>query len=83
LDGKMGNDRRGLAYRGIRNAEEIKEKGLRAIDTLGWTGVAVALITAIVLDKSSTPHKWHAAIMWTVVTLLGVLKFGQRKWNFT
>jgi hypothetical protein len=50
-------------------------------DVLGWIGVAVALIAAIVLDKGSAPHKWHAAIMWTAVAFLCVLKFGQKKWN--
>ncbi|MGB7601607.1 MAG: hypothetical protein WBM24_14950 [Candidatus Sulfotelmatobacter sp.] len=50
-------------------------------DALGWIAVAVALTAAIVLDKGSALHKWHAAIMWTVVAFLGLLKFGQRKWK--
>jgi len=54
---------------------------LASDDVLGWTAVAVALIAAIVLDKGSAPHKWHAAIMWTVVAFLGLLKFSQKKWN--
>ena len=50
-------------------------------DILGWIGIAVALIAAIVLDKGSAPHKWHAAIMWTFVTLLCLLRFGRKKWK--
>ncbi len=41
----------------------------------------VGLIAAIILDKNSAPHKWHAAIMWTGVAFYGVLIFGRRKWN--
>jgi hypothetical protein len=50
-------------------------------DILGWIGIAVALVAAIVLDKGSAPHKWHAAIMWTFVTLLWLLRFGRKKWR--
>jgi hypothetical protein len=48
-------------------------------DTFGWIGLALALIAAIILDKSSQPHKWHAAIMWTFCALFGVLIFGRDK----
>jgi hypothetical protein len=54
-------------------------------DALGWTGLALALIAAIVLDKGSPTHKWHAAVMWTFVALFGVLIFGRQKrgsWQF-
>src|SRR5205814_291328 len=62
--------------------QRVLKKRIVAIDdALGWIGIAVALIAAIVLDKGSAPHKWHAAIMWTVVAFLGVLKFGQKKWK--
>jgi hypothetical protein len=49
-------------------------------DALGWIGIALALTAAIVLDRRSAPHKWHAAIMWTFCALFGVLIFG-RKWR--
>jgi ABC-type Fe3+-siderophore transport system permease subunit len=61
--------------------QRILRKRIASDDVLGWTAVAVALIAAIVLDKGSAPHKWHAAIIWTVVAFLGLLKFSQRKWN--
>jgi hypothetical protein len=48
-------------------------------DTFGWIGLALVLIAAIILDKSSQPHKWHAAIMWTFCALFGVLIFGREK----
>lgn len=50
-------------------------------DIFGWIGIAVALIAAIILDKGSAPHKWHAAIMWTFVMLLCLLRFGRKKWK--
>src|SRR5580658_5552949 len=48
-------------------------------DIFGWVGLALALAAAIILDKGSAPHKWHAAIMWTFVALLGALIFGRKK----
>jgi hypothetical protein len=48
-------------------------------DTFGWLGIALVLIAAIILDKGSPPHKWHAAIMWTFVALFGLLVFGRNK----
>ena len=39
-------------------------------DAVGWIGIALGLIAAIILDKGSPPHKWHAAIMWTFLALL-------------
>jgi hypothetical protein len=45
-------------------------------DVFGWVGTALALVAVIVLDKSSAPHKWHAAIMWTFCALFGLLIFG-------
>jgi hypothetical protein len=41
--------------------------------------VAVALFAAIIFDKYSPPHKWHAAIMWSTVALFGVLVWGREK----
>ena len=54
-------------------------------DALGWVGMALVLVAAIILDKGSPPHKWHAAIIWTFVALFGVLVFGRQKrgsWQF-
>jgi uncharacterized protein with PQ loop repeat len=48
-------------------------------DALGWSGLGLSLIAAVILDKGSPPHKWHAAIMWTFCALLGLLKFGREK----
>jgi len=48
-------------------------------DTFGWIGLALVLIAAIILDKASQSHRWHAAIMWTFVALFGVLVFGRNK----
>ena len=43
--------------------------------------MVLGLIAAIVLDKNSPPHKWHAAIMWTIVALFGLLIWGREKRN--
>jgi hypothetical protein len=48
-------------------------------DVFGWIGLALVLIAAIILDRGSPPHKWHAAIMWTFVALFGALVFGRNK----
>jgi hypothetical protein len=61
-------------------SRRLKER-IASDDVLGWIGVAAALVAAIALDKGNAPHKWHAAITWTVVAFLGVLKFGQKKWR--
>ena len=50
-------------------------------DALGWVAIALGLIAAIILDKGAPPHKWHAAIMWTLVALFGVLIWGRQKRN--
>jgi hypothetical protein len=50
-------------------------------DAMGWVGIALVLIAAIILDKGSAPHKWHAAIMWTFVAFFGVLIWGRQKRN--
>jgi len=50
-------------------------------NVLGWVAILLGLVAIIILDKRSSPHKWHAAVMWTVVAFLGVLKFGQSKWK--
>jgi ABC-type Co2+ transport system permease subunit len=48
-------------------------------DAFGWIGILLVLVAAIILDKGSAPHKWHAAIMWTFVAFFGVLVFGRKK----
>lgn len=48
-------------------------------DVLGWIGIALVLIAAIILDKGSPLHKWHAAIMWTFVAFFGLLIFSRRR----
>ncbi|MGB6676775.1 MAG: hypothetical protein WBE44_08800 [Terriglobales bacterium] len=50
-------------------------------DAVGWIGIALGLIAAIILDKGSPPHKWHAAIMWTFLALFGVLIWGRQERN--
>ena len=44
-----------------------------------WSAAVVAIVAAVILDKGSAPHKWHAAIMWTGVTFYGVLIFGPQQ----
>jgi hypothetical protein len=56
----------------------LKER-VASDDVLGWVGIALVLVAAIVLDKGSAPHKWHAAIMWTFCALFGFLIFGRKK----
>ncbi|HEV2116844.1 MAG TPA: hypothetical protein VGR48_12500 [Terriglobales bacterium] len=58
-----------------------KDRSSLSDDALGWIGMVLVLIAAIILDKGSTPHKWHAAIMWTFVAFFGALIFGRRKRN--
>ena len=50
-------------------------------NALGWVSAAFALVAAIILDKNSPPHKWHAAIMWSIVALFGILIWGRDKQN--
>src|SRR5438132_95002 len=50
-------------------------------DALGWIGLVLVVIAAIILDKGSPPHKWNAAIMWTFVAFFSVLVFGGKKRN--
>jgi hypothetical protein len=50
-------------------------------NVLGWIAIAAGFIAAIVLDKGSPPHKWHAAIEWTIVAPYGVLILGRRSWK--
>ena len=48
-------------------------------DLLGWIGLGLVLVAAIVLDKRGAPHKWHAAVMWTFCALFGLLIFARTK----
>jgi len=50
-------------------------------NVLSWLTAGVALVAAIILDRNSAPHKWHAAIMWTVLAFFGVLLWGREKWR--
>ena len=62
-----------------------KNRSSLSDDVIGWIGLALVLIAAIILDRVSPPHKWHATIMWTFVALFGVLVFGRKKrnsWSF-
>jgi fatty acid desaturase len=47
-------------------------------DAFGWIGIALVLIASITLDKGSSPHKWHAGIVWTFVAFFGLLIFGRK-----
>lgn len=55
------------------------KEGALSDDVFGWIGLALVLVAAIILDRGSPPHKWHAAIMWTFVALFGALVFGRKK----
>ena len=60
----------------------ILKKGRGVTDNaLGWIGCVLVLAAAIILDKGSPPHKWHAAIEWTAAAFFGVLVFGRKKWR--
>ncbi len=61
--------------------EQLKKRSAAGDDIVAWIGLALVLAAAIILDKGSAPHKWHAAIMWTFVTFLCLLRFGRKKWN--
>jgi len=50
-------------------------------NVLSWIAVVFALVAAIILDENGTTNKWHAAIIWTVVTFYTVLILGRRKWK--
>jgi hypothetical protein len=58
---------------------KLKKRIAASDDIFGWIGLALVLAAAIILDKGSAPHKWHAAIMWTFVALFGALIFGRKK----
>lgn len=57
----------------------LKKRIAGSDDALGWVGLTLVLIAAIILDKGAAPHKWHAAIMWTFVAFFGALIFGRKK----
>lgn len=58
---------------------KLKKRIAGSDDIFGWIGLALVLGAAIILDKGSAPHKWHAAIMWTFCALFGVVIFGRKK----
>lgn len=63
----------------IRKPSTSEKQSSISDNALGWIGIAFALIAAVILDKENSPHKWHAAIMWTFVAFFGVLIFGRKK----
>ncbi len=64
-----------------RGMHRTSTKNSLSDDALGWVGIALGLIAAVILDKGAPPHKWHAAIMWTFLALFGVLIWGRQKRN--
>lgn len=62
-------------------SRKLKKRITFSDNILAWIGVPIVLIAAIILDKSSAPHKWHAAIMWTACAFYGVLIFGRKQRN--
>jgi hypothetical protein len=48
-------------------------------DLFGWIGLALVVIASLILDKDTAPRKWHAAIMWTFVAFLSLLRFGRKE----
>jgi len=74
-----------IIQRHMANQRSTKSTRATNDDALGWIGIALVLVAAIVLDKGAPSHKWHAAIMWTFVAFFGVLIFGRNKrgsWRF-
>ncbi len=57
----------------------LREKVRVNDDALGWIGIGVVLVAAFILDRNGPPHRWHAAIVWTISTFFGLLVFGRRK----
>jgi len=60
---------------------KIKKRGGPGERAFVWITTAVALVAANILDSESEPHRWHAAIAWTVGALSGVLIWCREKWN--
>ena len=48
---------------------------------VGWVGLVVVIVAMFVLDKPSEPHKWHAAITWSVLAFMTVTLFGRGRWK--
>lgn len=46
-----------------------------------WIGAIATIAACIMLDKPQEPHKWHAAIVWTCLTFVGVILFGRTRWR--
>ncbi len=60
-------------------AGKIKKRIATGYDIPGWMVLALGLAAAFILDKRGPPYKWHAAIMWTILALVGVLIFPLKK----
>lgn len=56
-------------------------KGIRIEDAIPWIVALLALAAAVVLDTPSQPHRWHAAIMWTVCAFTCAVLFGRPRWG--
>ena len=50
-------------------------------NAIGWIAVAAGLTAAFILDTKEQPQKWHAAIVWTVTAVMGVLLLGRGRWK--
>ena len=48
---------------------------------LGWIATALGVVAAVILDRGTPQHNWHAAIVWTMTAFYGALLFGRSKWN--
>jgi hypothetical protein len=47
----------------------------RMDDVFGWIAVVLLVAAAIILDRGAPLHKWHAALVWTISTFLGIIIF--------
>jgi hypothetical protein len=65
--------------REIQKMHGLKKRITGGEDFFGWSALSLVLIAALILDKGSAPHKWHAAIMWTFCALFGLVIFGRTK----
>ena len=67
---------------GVFKMEQLKtRKGIRIEDAIPWIVALLGLAAAVVLDTPSQPHRWHAAIMWTVCAFTCAVLFGRPRWG--
>ena len=60
----------------------LKRRRLRIEDVIPWIGGLIALAAAMLLDVPSDPHKWHAAIVWSICAFTCILLFGRSRWSW-